>query len=290
MNISLLSLFEQNEQDFRRELDSILLPRDLTRFEELMNDFFVTHASIETYQKELSMLELSMLNSVLKLVNGQAGIFRQMSNSVSNTAQQIEVEEKTKPITETFNIPVLGTTLGGGVVGALVFKTWGGVLFSVAACALAMYLTSNKKHSKPHARRNYHIDADKYVATLKQICSSIDEVMSNYSVSLANVKGTYEKQPKPTLASLYKPVLMRLSNLWLATHHSDAEMTVTEEIDKLFRTLKNHHYEFIDYEENSQYYSITSSPHVDKPLVVRVAILENGEVLEQGECLIPESM
>lgn len=289
MKISLLSLFEQNEQDFRRELDSIMLPRDLTRFNELMNDFFITQASIEEYQKELTMLEMSMLNSVLKLVNGQAGTLGQMSASESSTAQQTEVKEESKPATETL-IPVLGTSLGSGVVGALLLRTWGGVLFSVAGCALAIYLISKKKNSKSHTRRNYHIDVDNYVATLKQICANIDEVMSNYSVSLANVKAAYENQPKPTLASLYKPVLMRLSNLWLAAHQLETEMTVTEEIDKLFRTLKNYHYEFIDYnEENSQYYSVTSSPHIDKPLLVKVAIFENGKILEQGECLIPEN-
>lgn len=68
MNKTLLSLFEQNEQDFRNELSQILLPRDSKKLQCFMSDFFVNKVSVEEYKKELSMGEISMLNSVLKVV------------------------------------------------------------------------------------------------------------------------------------------------------------------------------------------------------------------------------
>ena len=41
MNKTLLSLFEQNEQDFRDELSRISLPKDSEKLQDFMNDFFV---------------------------------------------------------------------------------------------------------------------------------------------------------------------------------------------------------------------------------------------------------
>lgn len=287
MSASLLNLFKQKEQDLREKLESIVLPRDFAKFKTLMNNVFISHASIEDYKQELTMTELSILNSIMKLVRSQIELMAQMSNI--GDSSDIPQTEKNEPITDFFDLPILGSTVVGGLIGGLLLKTWGGVLFSIAGCALGMYFSTNKKKQQSRKKINHKIDVDKYILMLKRICSSIDEIVSNYTVSIEKIRMSYENQPKPTLATLYKPVLNRLANLYLATYQQKDDKILKKEIELLFRTLKNHHYEFINYSEaNSSYYIVTSSPNILEPEVTKVAIVENGNIIETGECLIPE--
>lgn len=292
MDNTLLSLFERNEQQFKNELSVLVLPKDIKKLQSFMNDLFVNKVSVDEYKNELSMAEVAMLNSVMKLVASPISLVNEwtivnLEASEKKVVKRQDSGVNLQSIIEKIDIPVISTTTAGGVIGGLLFKTWGGVLLSIAGCALSMYLRSGQKQEeKP---MNVKIDVDKYILTLKQICSSIDEIMSNYQVSLANLRESYENTPKVTLATAYKPLLDRLASLYIAVQSVSLADEVKEEFDKLYRTLKNHHYEIVGYEEKSrQYFVETPSPHVSNNTVVKAAILENGQLLEMGECLIPE--
>ena len=63
---------------------------------------------------------------------------------------------------------------------------------------------------------------------------------------------------------------------------------VQHEINKLYRTLKNHHYEIVDYSDStSNYYVETESEHITDCTLIKAAILEDGKLLIKGECLVP---
>lgn len=82
----------------------------------------------------------------------------------------------------------------------------------------------------------------------------------------------------------------RLASLYIAINTADTSTYIKSEIDKLFRTLKNHHYEILGYnDETKEYFINTISSNVNERTIVKPAILENGRLLEQGECLIPKN-
>jgi hypothetical protein len=290
---TLVSLFEKNEQQFRTELSGLVLPRDIEKLQSFMNDFFVNKVSVDEYKNELSMAEVAMLNSVMKLVASPISMvnewtFVNFPSKMEKTHKRGESGFDFQSFIDKMDIPVISATTAGGVIGGLLFRTWGGVLLSIAGCALSMYLYSGQKQDKNPT--NLRINTDKYILTLKQICYGIDEIMGNYQVSLSNLKRSYENAPKVTLASTYKPLLERMASLYIAVSSNSLPEDVKSEFDKLYRTLKNHHYEILAYNDESRHYFVeTPSPHVSEETVVKAAILENGKLFEMGECLIPEN-
>lgn len=287
MNKTLLSLFEQNEQTFREELSLILLPRDNKKLQDFMKDFFINKVSVEEYKKELSVNEIAMLNSVMKLVVLQIPSTSTPSSlqDDGNKAQDVNTKDSCYAV----NMKTLGFTAIGSLAGSFLFKTWGGVLLSIAGCAFGMYISS-KSRQKQNREVNRKIDVSKYIQTLKGICKSIDDVIFNYHTSVNNIIKEYENVPKATLATAYKPLLDRLASLYIAINTADTSTYIKSEIDKLFRTLKNHHYEILGYnDETKEYFINTISSNVNERTIVKPAILENGRLLEQGECLIPKN-
>lgn len=283
MKTTLLQLFERNEKEFRSELLQLRLPRDIDKLQSFLEDFFVNKVSTEEYRNELSLLEVGMLNSVIKLVSQTLVLSHGNVLSPSKVPYPSKSSNVSKSVIDSFNIPVLGATAVGGIIGGAFMRTWGGVLLSIAGCALGMYLSTDKKHNS-----QVSIDVDNYVDTLKNICQCIDNVMSNYSTSISNIIEEYEGRPKTTLASLYLPLLERMASLYIAIEDNNLPEEVKTEFNKLYRTLKNHHYEILNYnEQNSKYFIETESPNVDKPTVIKAAILEYGNLLESGECFIP---
>lgn len=288
MNTTLLQLFERNEQQFRDELSAMKLPKDVNRLQAFMKDFFINKVSVDEYKKELSVTEVAMFNSVLKLVYFP---FFDLSALVDSNHASLGKKNNSQndSVLNMFNIPVLASTTAGGIIGGILLKTWGGVLFSIAGCALGMYLTSNSKQKEGTRAADVGIDVDKYINSLKQICRDIDDVMENYQASISNIEKAYENVPKPTLATTYRPLLDRLASLFVALQNHTLPDELKAEFDKLYRTLKNQHYEIIGYsDENQQYYIKTASPNVDRIVLIKAAILENGNLIETGECLIPE--
>lgn len=292
MEITLLELFEKNEKQFRNELSRIKLPKDLEVLKKFMNSFFTNKLALDEYKKELSMSEAAMLNSTLKLITNYTAILNDYSTLSRKEIQVIQTQNNKNPgaFFEDINLSTVGFTAVGGIIGGWLFKTWGGVLLSVAGCVLGMYLKSNNKESKKGVDEELSIDVDTYVAILKKMCSDIDEIMSNYKVGVLNSVKPYINAPKATLTSAYKPLLVRLATLHASINNDILPNNTKEEFEKLYRTLQNHHYEFITYSEATrQYYTETPSTSITKPYVIQSTVLEKGEVVISGECLIPEN-
>ena len=318
MEKTLLQLFEQGEPQIREELSSICLPRDNEKLTSFINSFFTDKVQIEDYKKELTISEISMVNSAIRLISLPLSILSTdhiikeviPANSVdSNPAEEdnentdtSNVIGKVKQYTKPINWALLGTsTLFGGAIGGLIYKTWGGVLCTAAGCVLGMYSlfglsllipngTSKEKTAERATINSRTLDVEVFVSLLKQVCAGIDDIIDNYR---ANIKQLTEQQASEktsnTLADSYKPLLDRMAKMYVAMKSQNLSEEVKSEIDKLYRTLKNQHYDIVDYsEETRHYYVETISPHVNSTTLIKAAILENGQLLEKGECLIPE--
>ena len=285
---TLLGLFEKQEDDFYAELSTMILPRDKEKFQAFMRDFFVNKVSVEEYKKKLNMGEVAMLNSVLKMIQFQMPMFKGCSLPLMDDGKEVKRDSVSSIINDKESVSTIGYTAVGGAIGSLLFKeTWGGVLLTIAACVLGLYMNKGERsYKKKHSP--VHIDASKYIATLKNICATIDEIICNYRASVNQVKQSYENLPQVTLATKYLPLLERFASMFVALKGLNVPADVQMEIDKLYRTLKNHHYEIVDYSDaTADYYVETESEHVSECTLVKAAILENGKLLEKGECLTP---
>ena len=285
MEQTLLNLFEKEESNFYSELSNMVLPRDEQKLKGFLNDFFVDKVSVEDYKKELTMGEIAMLNSVLKLFPFQMPLFKSSGISLiereTNSASDDDMLSKD-------TLTTLGYTGVGGVIGTILFKhTWGGVLLTVAACALGLYMNKRGRSAK-NEQLQMKIDASKYIETLKNICVGIDEIISNYRASINNIKKSYESQAPVTLATKYGPLLDRFASMYVALKEMSVPEDVQEEINRLYKTLKNYHYEIVDYTDStSQFYEIIDSENITECTLLKAAILEDGKLLVKGECLMP---
>ena len=252
--MTLLNLFEQNEDSFRKELSNIRIPKDIKKLQDLMCNFLNNQIRIEDYKRELTMGELVMLNSAMEL----ASFTTPIAQDCSQIIQQSDIDKYQ----------------GEGI--------WNAFFFNIAKFCLNRTDYNHEIESR--------INVDEYVNTLKGICEKIDKIVRDYRSGISNVKETYENVPKVTLATAYKSLLERMASLYVAIQSNALPNDVKSEFDKLYRTLKNHHYEIVGYtEETKCYYDETPSPNVTTNTVVEAAILENGELLRKGECLIPKN-
>lgn len=287
MELTLLKLFEREETNFQSELSQIILPKDEQKLIVFLRKFFIDKVSVEEYKNELTMGEVAMLNSVLKLYTSQILLFSSDTSmySLKNTVPDTASDDTTGNA-----ITTLGYTAAGGAIGTFLFKqTWGGVLLTVAACALGLYM-SNKKHSQENSKAQIKIDASKYISTLKNVCRSIDDIILNYRVGINNVKESYEKKEQVTLASAYRPLLDRIASMYAALKGLNVSAEINDEINRLYRTLKNFHYDIVDYSEATMhYYEQIESDHVVEFTLLKAAILEDGRLLIKGECLTPKN-
>ena len=322
MEKTLLQLFEQGESQIREELSTIYLPRDNEKLTSFINSFFTDKVQIEDYKKELTISEITMVNSAIRLISLPLSIITTdriikdviPANAINEANDKSGKNERTtqssaskvlstvKLYTKPIDWALLGTsTLFGGALGGLIYKTWGGVLCTAAGCVLGMYslfginylmstVSSKEKTTTELTPVSKSLDVEFFVSLLKQVCTGIDDIIENYR---ANIKQLTEHQANEktsnTLADSYKPLLDRMAKMYVAVKSQNLSEEVKSEIDKLYRTLKNQHYDIVDYsEETREYYVETASPHVKSTTLIKAAILENGRLLEKGECLIPE--
>lgn len=296
MEITLVKLFEKNEQQFRSELSAMQLPKDMSALQKFLDDFFIDKVSVAEYKKELTMSEIAMLNSVVKLVSLPMSLIggwtfpNALEYKNNSNASHSKVNETVQSIIDRIDVPLVGATAVGGLIGGLITKTWGGVLCAIAGCVLGMcLLPENQTKGNNPINEVLKIDVDRYIVVLKQVCHNMDGIMDNFRASIAELAKSYDKIPETTLASKYRPILDRMATLYVAINNETLPADIKKEFDKLYRTLKNHHYEIVNYEDDTrQYFVETPSAHISECTVIKAAILENGRLLETGECLVPE--
>lgn len=287
---TLLSLFEKGENEFRKELQALSLPYDEERIFDIINRFFIKDAGVADYKDELTMQEIVMFNSVLKLINSQSKLFTSIMSCHLETRTRNSKDSKREDSIPTIT-KVSGASLVGGIAGGLLFgMNWGCVLFSVAGSALGIYLVDKRKSDFATKEKSvpYKLNVDVFINICKEMCQNIDSIISDYSLDIAKIRESYENLPKQTLGSSYKLVLDRIGNLLVASTSFKLPEKMEEEINLLIQTVKNYHCDILLYsEENKSFFDENESSFVEKPVLVKAAIIENGKEIERGEILVP---
>lgn len=296
MKPSLLSLFEQSETELRNQLIGIELPRDNEKLNHILSNLFVEHIKVDEYKQELTSSELAIFQSAIQLVEESLHLqkeifsFEKIQESVTSHAIA-QIEEKKLPINKS-QVAVVGVTAMGILAGAV--PNWGTIIFAIIATAIGVVVTKEYKDTKTIVKEKVVcpkmlVNADVVINVTKQICQSVDKLMAVYQTNIENLKSRLDNKPEPTLYNSYGYLLNRLADLYKDQTNNASKNEIENDITKLFKTLKNYNYEFVNFsDETKQYYEVEEIDEISEPEIDAVAVLEKGECIIKGKYYLPK--
>lgn len=298
--VSLEELFTENEQLLRSQFVNLLFPRDKEVLSTLLNDLFDKHLKIGTITENLSAPDLALFQSALQVVESSLGIpsdafvplFDSSSNIDDSNSHKYNGQNKTNLIYSTpKQWAVVGAT--AATVLASLKPNFITILIGIVGMGVNWALMGSTKTEKVKDKEinecSFSVDTDVIMSSIKMICARIDRLMSIYSTNLSNAVSIVESKPKSSLLSNYGYLFDRFSDLFAAVINNEQDKK-EDAITDLFKTLKNYHYEFINYSEiNKEFFEIIKTDAVSKIELVSPAIVDKGECIMLGKVFVPES-
>lgn len=296
--ISLLTLFQQRESELRTKLMGIVLPRDYEQLNSVLADLFVNHIGIDDYKQELTDSELAIFQSALRLVENNMQLHQAIFTL--RDLPDDETSEKASKKSTIINgrvhinksqVAILGAAATGVLVGAV--TNVGTILLAIVTAATGVWFSAENAKGKVIVKEQIAmpqsvVDVDAIVSNTKRICSSLDNLMSAYHTNVDNLSKRIENRPSPTLANSYGYLLNRLATLYRDISNNATQDDIAEDIEKLYKTLKNYNYEFVSYSDDSkQYFDIEELKGITESEESEVAILEKGECISRGKYYKP---
>ena len=297
--ISLLSMFQQSEAELKAQLTGLVLPKDEDKLNRVLSNLFVEHIHIERYKDELTNSELAIFQSAIQLVEEslklQQDIFSFTQNTTaSSSAEVIKYEKDAYPQwrLNKNQITLLGTTAVGILAGAA--TNVGTVLLAIVVTATGLWISKEShdneiKVLEKIVAKDIQVNADAIINAARNICQSIDRLMDMYQTNIENLKSRIDNKPQPNLHNTYGYLLDRLANLYRDTTNQASAEDIEDDISKIFKTLKNYRYEFVNYsEENKHMFDVEEIDGISEPEETEVAILENGICIKEGKYYQPK--
>lgn len=292
--LSMLSLFEQSEIELKTHLSGLVLPRDVEKLNSILSDLFIEHIKIEKYKQELTNPEIAIFQSAIRLVEESLRLQQNMFDVKTDTLvthKPISNQKKNLPVNKS-QVAMVGATATGILAGAI--TNIGTILLSIVTTAVGVWITSNGHNTETIAtekivEQGMVVNADAIIGTTKKICQLLDQQMEIYQTNIFNLKTRLENRQVPTLYNSYGYLLNRLAILYRDKTNSAPADEIEDDIAKLFRTLKNYNYEFVNYSEETQsFFDVETIEDIQNPEVAEVAILENGECVVKGKFYQPK--
>lgn len=294
---TLLSLFERSEAELKSHLSGLILPRDSETLNNILTNLFVDHIKVNEYKETLTDSEMALFQSAIQLVEDSLQVQHNMitfaERGTSSSHQEIVVRDSPsskKILINKSQIAILGVTATGVLAGAL--PNVGTVLLAIVATATGLWVSKDgcKKHEVHESLvpQELAVNVNAIINTTKKICQSVDNLMGGYQTNIDNFKARIDSRPKPTLYNTYGYLLSRLADLYRDNTNNASAEEIKNDIAKLFKTLKNYNYEFVNYSEDTkQYFDVEEVEEIDLPEESDVAILENGNCIVKGKYYQP---
>ena len=291
-HLTLLSLFEQSENELKQELANLQLPRDEKKFKSILSDLFVEHIKVSEYKQELTASELSIFQSAIQLVEASMHMNQRMLDFTPFQHRENTCPDEEKTTCKKQIISPLITGAGILVAGALPY--WGVVLLAIVASAANAYVTRKNDENicskKEEATTiELKVNGDAIVQAAREMCQSIDNLMSVNATNIDNLKSRLSTKQEATLANTYRYLLDRLAILYRDKTNKASQTEIDDDIAKVFKTLKNYNYEFVHYsDETKEFYEIEELEELSAPEEVEVAIMEHGKCIAKGKYYQPK--
>ena len=244
---------------------------------------------------------MAIFQSAIQLVEESLKLQQDMFSFTQNTnasspAEVIkyEKENETAPIwrLNKNQITLLGTTAVGVLAGAV--TNVGTVLLAIVATAAGLWVSKESRDNEIKVQekiiaKDIQVNADAIINAARNICQSIDRLMDMYQTNIENLKSRIDNKPQPKLHNMYGYLLDRLANLYRDKTNQASAEDIEDDISKIFKTLKNYRYEFVNYsEENKHMFDVEEIDGISEPEETEVAILENGICIKEGKYYQPK--
>lgn len=327
VSISLMSLFESNNDQLQAKLDGLTLPKDSQKIQAVVTEYLDSlFDSDGDFRQNLTQSEDYILQAALSLLNAQKEInksliteipkARPITNSQDNEAEPLpnqtqahDWNSKTKYLlrSEIRSSDALVGVSSGAIIGKAVLGGWGAVFGAIAGTAIMIYL-SNRGSSNGNLfngpqtsvpsillSNDVPIDVNQFMSITANICSSVDNLIASFRAQINRVVDKYERQEKPTIEKQYKVLLEGIQSLvgYERTHQDDEKYVkkVQGRIEDLAELLENYGLTVIDYsEDKDQWFDKVSSPNTLKIKMVYPAIVKAERLLVlKGKVFVPEA-
>lgn len=253
---SLKSLFEQNKAELTTQLESLSLPRDTQKVQDIishhLNDLL---DSTGEYRQTLTQSEEFILLSAMNLLQAQQAMIGAISIQYNNQNRSYKTDptcaKKGKVSKEHTPIVISGTAIGGAA-GALIFNTsWGALIGAIVGTAIVLYNVANQE---PKTRRGQtststgakasecKINVETFLTIIGNICENVDGIIETYRVQVKRIQNTYEQKEKPTLQNDYGMLLDQIANVCKVckTNMDSVPAKIQNAVDLLEESLENY--------------------------------------------------
>lgn len=252
---SLKELFDQSKGELANRLESLSLPRDNQRVQEVvschLNDLLDSSGE---YRQTLTQSEEFILLSAMNLLQAQQAMISAVNVQHKNQNLSNKTEptyEKKGTVSKEQTPFVVGGTAIGGAAGALIFNTWGALIGAIAGTAIVLYYASNQE---PKTRRRQtsiaknskstegRINIEVFLTIVGNICENVDGIIETYRVQVRRIQNTYEQKEKPTLQNDYRMLLDQIANVCRVceTHKEGVSAKMQNAVDLLVESLENY--------------------------------------------------
>lgn len=305
---SLTAIFDRDQAILKEKLQGLNLPSDSSRIQNIINDYLNEIFKNEgDFRQGLTQSEDYILQAALSLLNAQRSITKEITPSIVLQG----IEPKQQPLQkaskglkkEQYPIALAGTSLGGGIGGALL-GTWGAVFGAIAGTAVVLYYASAESEAKPSTKMisikeekpsivQFPLDVDLFISIIKSICESIDSLIDTFRSQINKVIHKYENQEKPSLEREYRFLLEGIQSLiGYKRAHSEEEKflkKIQERIEDMAELLDNYNLTVEDYsEEHKHWFDVIENPNTTELTQVLPAIVRCENVVLKGRILVPE--
>lgn len=306
---SLTAVFDRDQAILKEKLQGLNLPSDSSRIQNIINDYLNEIFKNEgDFRQGLTQSEDYILQAALSLLNAQRSITKEITPSIvlqGTEPKQQPLQKASKGLKkEQYPIALAGTSLGGGIGGALL-GTWGAVFGAIAGTAVVLYYASAESEAKPSTNMisikeekpsivQFPLDVDLFISIIKSICESIDSLIDTFRSQINKVIHKYENQEKPSLEREYRFLLEGIQSLigYKRSHNEDEKFAkkVQERIEEIVDLLDNYNLVVEDYSEvHKSWFDEIVSPNTSELTQVLPAIIKNGHVVLKGRVFIPEN-
>lgn len=317
---TLRELFESGQNELKMKITGLSLPKDSQKVQAIistyMNEMFDAEGE---YRQNLTQSEDYILRAALSLLNAQQEIglaaseieMRIKSNEQAQFQEKVEGKDgdssflkKAKSTSVNSTNAVIGS-VGGAVVGNIIFGGWGAVFGALAGTAVTIYLAYRNEPSVDNTPRlsmaeptlsieETPIDVDTFCAVVSSICDSVDNLIATFRSQINKVVDKYENQEKPVFEKEYRFLLESIQTLlgYKRVHSPEEEKytkKLQERIEDLAETLENYNLAVEDYNgENNHMFELVESVDKLEPKMAYPAIVKNGQAVLKGKVFIPK--
>lgn len=321
--ISLETLFTDSEQQLREKLSNLTVPKDTEKIQSIISEHF-SNLLIEEgdFRQNLTQSEDYILQAVMAILNAHQARYTCLPKTeieAEPSEETIDAESEDKPKEseaahdkkigqKPINLASSSVAAGvGALAGGALAGTWGAVCGAIACTALTAYLVNKNTVDKPAEKEivtklvkteahfvEKPLDIDMLLGVVKNLCHSVDEIITTFRAQINNVVQKYENQEKPSLEREYGVLLEGIQTLvgYKRAHSEDEKFIkkIQERIEDLAEVLENYNLNVVDYTGgNAVLFDFVPSANTTETKQVYPAIVKEGQLIKKGKVFIPEN-